>query len=160
MDRNYDNDFNKLLFLQVFFNKLGTMIENNPFEDSALTTILVVSDMARSKSFYVDVLGAKVFREYGGDSLVLELLDSWILLVTPGGPTDDKPEIYFKAPTDKKTVSHSYTIRVKNCTMSYEILKQRGAEFITPPMAKGAETRCFFRDPDGHLFEISEYRAS
>ena len=32
--------------------------QDSPFEDSALTTILVVSDMARSKAFYVDVLGA------------------------------------------------------------------------------------------------------
>ena len=43
---------------------------------------------------------------------------------------------------------------------AYEILKARGAVFITPPIVNGAETRCFFRDPDGHLFEISEYRAS
>jgi catechol 2,3-dioxygenase-like lactoylglutathione lyase family enzyme len=134
------------------------MMENNPFEDSALTTILVVSDMARSKSFYVDVLGAKVYREYGGDSLVLEFLENWILLVTPGGPTSDKPDTHFKAPANKHSVSHSYTIRVKDCSKSYQILKQRGAEFITPPMARGAETRCFFQDPDGHLFEISEYR--
>jgi catechol 2,3-dioxygenase-like lactoylglutathione lyase family enzyme len=135
-------------------------MSNNPFEDSALTTILVVSDMARSKSFYVDVLGAEVFREYGGDSLVLEFLGSWILLVTPGGPTKDKPETHFKVPADKNVVSHSYTIRVKDCVKSYEILRQRGADFITPPVSRGAETRCFFHDPDGHLFEISEYRTA
>jgi len=35
---------------------------------------------------------------------------------------------------------------------------QRGAAFLTDPVDHGAETRCFFRDPDGHLFEISEYR--
>ena len=60
--------------------------------------------MARSKTFYVDVLGAKVFREYGGESLVLELLDNWILLVTPGGPTEDKPETHYKIPGDKNTL--------------------------------------------------------
>jgi catechol 2,3-dioxygenase-like lactoylglutathione lyase family enzyme len=27
-------------------------------------------------------------------------------------------------------------------------------------MTSGAETRCFLRDPDGHLFELSEYRPS
>ena len=135
-------------------------MSNNPFEESALTTILVVSDMARSRSFYVDVLGAEVFREYGGDSLVLEFLGSWILLVTPGGPTEDKPETHFKVPADKHVVSHSYTIRVKDCTRSYEVLRQRGADFITPPVSRGAETRCFFHDPDGHLFEISEYRTA
>ncbi len=134
--------------------------QNNPFEDSALTTILVVSEMARSKAFYVDVLGADIFREYGGDSLVLEFLGNWILLVTPGGPTTDKPNTHFVPIPDKDAVSHSYTIRVKDCVRSYEILKNRGAEFLTPPVVNGGETRCFFRDPDGHLFEISEYRAS
>jgi len=134
--------------------------QNNPFVDSAFTTILVVSDTSKSKEFYVEVLGAKIFREYGGDSLVLEFLGNWILLVTSGEPTEDKPDIHFLPPTDRNSVSHSFTIRVKDCRKSYEILKNRGAEFITPPMDRGPETRCFFRDPDGHLFEISEYRAS
>lgn len=133
---------------------------SSPFEDSALTTILVVSDMTQSKSFYVDILGASVFREYGGDSMVLEFLGNWILLVTPGGPTDDKPETHFVKPDDPERVSHAFTIRVKDCESSYAILKDRGAEFITPPFERGAETRCFFRDPDGHLFEISEYRSN
>ena len=131
---------------------------NNPFENSALTTILVVSDMAKSKTFYVDVLGATIFREYGGDSLVLEFLGNWLLLVTPGGPTEDKPDTHFVVPEAKNKVSHTFTIRVKDCMKSYEILKEKGADFITPPFERGAETRCFFRDPDGHLFEISEYK--
>jgi len=131
--------------------------QNNPFEDSALTTILVVSDMAKSKAFYVDVLGAKIFREYGGDSLVLEFLGNWLLLVTPGGPTEDKPDTHFVVPVVKNKISNAYTIRVKDCIKSYGILKEKGVEFITPPFERGAETRCFFRDPDGHLFEISEY---
>ena len=133
-------------------------MRENPFEESVVTTILVVADMAISKAFYVDVLGAKIFREYGGDSLVLEFLGNWILLVSPGGPSHDKPDTHFMAPGDRNSVSHAFTIRVKNCAESYEILKQNGAEFITPPFARGAETRCFFHDPDGHLFEISEYR--
>ncbi len=134
------------------------MTMKNPFEGSALTTILVVSDLAASKSFYVDVLGAEVFREYGGDSLVLTFLENWILLVTAGGPTDDKPHTHFVSPVDENRVSHSFTIRVEDCQKSYDVLKGRGAEFITPPYTRGAETRCFFRDPDGHLFEISAYR--
>ena len=132
---------------------------NNPFEASALTTILVVTELSRSKQFYVDVLGATLFREYGEDSVVLEFLGNWILLVTAGGPTEDKPTILFEPAKNKDSVSHSFTIRVKDCQRSYELLKTRGAEFITPPFTRGAETRCFFRDPDGHLFEISEYRS-
>ena len=134
------------------------MKELNPFEDSALTTILVISDMEKSKAFYLEILGAKLFREYGGDSLVLEFLGNWILLVTSGDPTPDKPDTYFLPPKNTNNVSHAYTIRVKNCENSYKVLKARGARFITPPIVNGAETRCFFQDPDGHLFEISEYR--
>ncbi|HNP20114.1 MAG TPA: VOC family protein [Fulvivirga sp.] len=133
--------------------------EVNPFENSELTTLLVVSDMSKSKAFYLDVLGAELFREYGGDSAVIKLLSHWILLVTAGGPTEDKPQTSFAPPANPNSVSHSYTIRVKDCNKSYKILKERGAVFITPPYNRGAETRCFFRDPDGHLFEISEYRS-
>jgi len=133
-------------------------VNSDPFEGSELTTILVVSDMSESKKFYVDVLGASVFREYGDDSLVLQFLNNWVLLVTEGGPTTDKPNTFFKPPSDKNLVSHSFTIRVKNCNESYQILKDKGAMFITPPLTNGPETRCFFHDPDGHLFEISEYR--
>ncbi|MEM9328164.1 MAG: VOC family protein, partial [Bacteroidota bacterium] len=117
-------------------------------------------NMSAAKAFYVDVLGSKVFREYGGDSLVLEFLGNWLLLVTSSGPTEDKPETHFVVPTQKDKVSHAFTIRVKDCQASYQVLKGRGAEFITPPYTRGAETRCFFRDPDGHLFEISEYRGT
>ena len=120
------------------------MNDHNPFTDSALTTILVVSDMEQSKAFYTEVLGAKIFREYGGDSLVLEFLGNWLLLVTPGGPTEDKPDTHFVVPADKDQVSHAFTIRVKDCQQSYDTLKGRGADFLTPPHTRGAETRCFF----------------
>ena len=130
----------------------------NPFAESELTTILVVSDMPKSKAFYVDSLGAELNREYGGTSMVIKFLGSWILLVTAGGPTEDKPDVYYEPPVNKKMVSHSFTIRVQNCHKTYEILKERGIAFITPPITNGAETRCFFHDPDGHLFEISEYK--
>ena len=130
----------------------------NPFTDSELTTILVVADIEKSKKFYLDGLGAEPSREYGGTSLVIKFLGSWLLLVTAGGPTEDKPETYFEPPVNKKMVSHSFTIRVMDCQKTYEILKERGISFITPPKNWGAETRCFFQDPDGHLFEISEYR--
>lgn len=135
-------------------------LDNNPFNNSELTTILVVSDMNKSKSFYVDVLGAELFREYGGSSIVLKFLGQWILIVTSGEPSADKPDIYFRTPQSPNEVGHSFTIRVDDCNKSYEILKDRGAIFITPPYDWGEEVRCFFKDPDGHLFEISEYRGA
>ena len=127
-----------------------------PTEDMALTTILVVKDMEKSKTFYEKILGASLYREYGGTSSVFQFLGNWILLVTGGEPTKDKPEVHFKAPNDPNDVSHAFTIRVKNRLESYEVLKNRGAEFLTRPVDWGSEVRAFFRDPDGHLFEISQ----
>jgi catechol 2,3-dioxygenase-like lactoylglutathione lyase family enzyme len=133
------------------------MTENEfPTEGVALTLLLVVSDMDRSRHFYRDVLGATVYREYGGTSCVLSFQGTWLLLVTGGGPTKDKPTVTFAPPTNADTVSHEMTIRVPNCQAAYEILKARGATFLTPPVDWGGEIRCFFRDPDGTLLEISE----
>ena len=135
------------------------MEENkDPFHKSELTTILVVADIEKSKSFYVELLHAQVVGEYGGTSVVLKFLNNWVLLVTAGGPTEDKPDISFEPPQFSNSVSHSFTIRVENCTQSYKILKNRGVDFITPPHDWGAEIRCFFKDPDGHLFELSEHK--
>jgi catechol 2,3-dioxygenase-like lactoylglutathione lyase family enzyme len=124
----------------------------------AITHILVVADPAASRVFYEKVLGARVFREYGGTSVVLEFLGGWLLLVTGGGPTEDKPDVTFDVPGDPQRVAHAMTISVPDCAAAYETLRARGAVFLTPPKDWGAEVRCFFRDPDGHLFEISEAR--
>lgn len=123
-----------------------------------LTTILVVGDVATSIGWYRAVLGAELYREYGGGSAVFRFAGGWLLLVTGGGPTADKPQVTMAPPADPDRIDHSFTIRVPDCRAAYETLVARGAEFLTPPVDHGAETRAFFRDPDGHLFEISEYR--
>jgi lactoylglutathione lyase len=127
-----------------------------PAPGMELTHILVVSDIARSRDWYTRVLGAELYREYGGTSVVLTFQGVWLLLVTGGEPTPDKPSVTFAPPGDPGTVSHGFTIRVPDCAAAYETLKARGAVFLTPPHDWGWETRCFFRDPDGHLFEISQ----
>lgn len=129
-----------------------------PVEDVELTHILVVSDLGRIRAFYKDVLGATVYWEYGDTSCVLRFGGGWLLLVTGGGPAEDKPGVAFVPPEDPTLVSHSMTIRVPDCRAAYEVLRSRGAEFLTPPYDWGDEVRCFFRDPDGHLLEISEAR--
>lgn len=129
-----------------------------PTEGVELTLLLVVSDIERSKRFYRDVLGASLFREYAGTSCVFEFQGTWLLLVTGGGPTEDKPTVTFAPPADPDRVSHQLTMRVPDCQAAYETLSSRGAVFLTPPVDRGGEIRCFFRDPDGHLLEISEVR--
>ena len=34
--------------------------------------------------------------------------------------------------------------------------KAKGAEFVTPPIDRGAEIRCYMRDPDGYLIEVGQ----
>ena len=132
------------------------MADTFPTDAMAMTHILVVSDIEASRGFYRDVLGAEVFREYGGTSIVLRFAENWILLVTGGAPTEDKPDVTMAPPAEPDHVSHAMTIRVPDCRAAYETLSARGARFLTPPRDRGMEIRCFFRDPDGHLFEISE----
>jgi catechol 2,3-dioxygenase-like lactoylglutathione lyase family enzyme len=130
-----------------------------PTEGMELTHLLVVSDVDRASAFYRDVLGATPYREYGGTSAVFQFLGTWLLLVTGGGPTEDKPDVTFAPPEEPNRVSHEMTIRVPDCRAAYETLRSRGAEFLTSPVDHGWEVRAFFRDPDGHLIEISEARS-
>ncbi|MFJ8311400.1 MULTISPECIES: VOC family protein [unclassified Streptomyces] len=126
-----------------------------PAEDMEMTRLLVVSDVAASRQWYEEVLGAHVHSEYES-ACVLSLLGGWLLLVAAGGPTEDKPTVTMAPPEDADRVSAELIFRVRDCRGAYETLRTRGAHFLTPPVDRGYEIRAFFRDPDGHLFEISE----
>ena len=129
-----------------------------PASDMSLTGLLVVSDLAQSTAWYRDVLGAEVQGEYGGTSCVLRFLDTWLLLVTGGPPTADKPTVTFEPPADLDRASAELIIGVPDCRAAHALLSARGAAFLAPPVEYPWEIRAFFRDPDGHLFEISERR--
>lgn len=126
------------------------------FDAAAVTHMLVVADVDESRDWYVRVLDATIYGEYGGTSVVLDLLGTWLLLVTGGGPDPGKPTVYLDAPSDPDRVSTQMIFRVDDCEALYRLLTSRGATFLAPPHVRDGETRAFFRDPDGHLFEISE----
>jgi catechol 2,3-dioxygenase-like lactoylglutathione lyase family enzyme len=134
------------------------MADRFPTPDVEVTLLLVVSDPQRSKVFYRDVLGAELYREYGGSSVVLRFQGLWLLLVSGGGPTADKPDVTFAPPAEPTVVSHELTLRVPDCHGAYAELAARGANFLTPPVEYEHEIRAFLRDPDGHLIEISQVR--
>jgi len=131
-----------------------------PATDMTLTRLLVVTDLERATRWYRDVLGAEVQGEYGGTSCVLRFLDAWLLLVTGGPPTTDKPTVTFTSPDDPDRVATELIVGVPDCRGAHAVLEGRGAEFLTPPVEYPWEIRAFFRDPDGHLFEISERRSN
>jgi catechol 2,3-dioxygenase-like lactoylglutathione lyase family enzyme len=126
-----------------------------PTDDMELTRLLVVRDLRVARDWYVDILGATLEGEYGGTSLVLRIVGAWLLVVTGGGPTEDKPTVTFVSPEDPDHVSAELIFRVPDCRAAYETLAGRGASFLHEPVDNGYEVRAFFRDPDGHLFEIS-----
>lgn len=127
-----------------------------PIDGVELSVLLVVRDLKRAEHFYGSVLGADHYDSYGGTTAVYQFQGTWLIVTTEGGPTEDKPDIAMVAPVDPTKASVSLTMRVPSCQDAYDVLKGRGAQFVTPPYEREGEVRCFFHDPDGHLFEISE----
>ena len=98
------------------------------------------------------------YGEYGGTSCVLRFLDSWLLLVTAGPPTPDKPTVTLAPPDDpdlRRCGAHHRRARLPRRSRRPP---GAGGTVLAPPVESPWEIRAFFRDPDGHLFEISERR--
>ena len=128
-----------------------------PAEELLLTHFIVSDDVERSCHFYTEVLGGKVtFRGTDTDVVNIQLSNSWIVINTGGGPTDDKPTVILETPRDPDRVSSFLNIRVKDIDAVYAEWSARGAEFLTPPKQHKYEKRCYIRDPDGHLIEVGQ----
>ena len=125
-----------------------------PAEGMVLTVLLIVRDQDRSREFYERVLGAKTVLQR--DPVIMKVQNSWIILNVGGGPTEDKPGVTMAVPADQNTVGCAMNIRVADIQSVYKDWKAKGAEFITPPMDRGAEIRCYLRDPDGYLIEVGQ----
>lgn len=127
-----------------------------PADATDLTRLLVIADPGRSLAWYRDVLGAEVVAEYGGTSVVLRFVGCWLLLVSGGEPTADKPTVAMAPPADPDSASAELIVAVPDCRAAHAELVARGAVFLAEPVEYPWEIRAFFRDPDGHLFEISQ----
>ena len=125
-----------------------------PREGVIMTHFLVVRDQDASRNWYRDVFGAKVVRER--HPVILKFHNSWLILNVGGGPTDDKPDLTLEPPSDPSRTSAFLNLRVADVQQVYEEWSARGAEFLTPPIDRGAEIRCYIRDPDGHLIEVGQ----
>jgi lactoylglutathione lyase len=125
-----------------------------PRQGVIITHFLVVRDQNASRDWYRDVFGAKVVRER--DPVILKFHNSWLILNVGGGPTDDKPNVTLEPPSDPSRTSSFLNLRVADIQQVYEEWSARGAEFLTAPIDRGAEIRCYIRDPDGHLIEVGQ----
>ena len=129
-----------------------------PKEGIALTYLVVSSDVARSRQFYTDVLGGEAVVATDNFSIVA-IANGWVTITAPGGPTPDKPTVTLEPPTELNRVAGFVNVRVANIRAVYDEWRDRGAQFLTPPIDHGGEIRCYMRDPDGHLIEVGQLAA-
>ena len=125
-----------------------------PAEGILLTYFIVARDIERSRRFYTEVLGGETVLE--GEPSIVALSNGWVTISVAGGPTDDKPGVTLEPPSDLSVASGFMNIRVADIRAAVEQWSARGAEFLTPPIDRGAEMRCYMRDPDGHLIEVGQ----
>jgi len=125
-----------------------------PAEGILLTYFIVARDIERSRRFYTEVLGGETVLE--GEPSIVALSNGWVTISVAGGPTDDKPGVALEPPSDPSVASGFMNIRVADIRAAVEQWSARGAEFLTPPIDRGAEIRCYMRDPDGHLIEVGQ----
>ena len=125
-----------------------------PEEGIVVTHFIVSDDVERSRRFYTEVLGGETVR--GGEPTYVALANSWIIINVGGGPTEDKPTVILETPHDPDRVSSFLNIRVADIEAVYEEWSARGAEFLTPPIPRETEIRCYIRDPDGYLIEVGQ----
>jgi catechol 2,3-dioxygenase-like lactoylglutathione lyase family enzyme len=125
-----------------------------PSEGIVLTHFIVSGDVERSRRFYTDVLGGETVLR--GEPSIVALGNGWIIVNVGGGPTDDKPTVTLEAPQDPDKTSAFLNIRVADIQAVYDDWSAKGADFLTPPIDRGREIRCFIRDPDGHLIEVGQ----
>ena len=129
-----------------------------PQDGFTIAHFLTVSDIERSARFYERVFGGRILS--GGDSSgapgYIQIANTWLIVNVGGGPTPDKPSVTLSVPADPDSVSSFMNIRVADIQASYELWRNRGAEFITEPKDKYGEIRCYIRDPDGYIIEVGQ----
>ena len=141
----------------------GGQIESKNYELApragfAVSLFITVADIERSARFYQKLFGGQILSlgDSKGASGHIQIANTWLIVNVGGGPTPDKPAITLSVPAASDHVSSFLNIRVADIQACYELWKGRGAEFITPPIAKYGQIRCYIRDPDGYIIEVGQ----
>ena len=128
-----------------------------PRDGFTISLFITVADIERSARYYEKVFGARILSLGDGNAPgYLQLANIWMILNVGGGPTPDKPTVTLSVPSDPDKLSSFMNIRVADIHACYELWKSRGAEFITEPIPKYGEIRCYIRDPDGYIIEVGQ----
>ena len=132
--------------------------EMPPRDGFTVTHFLTVADIERSARFYETVFGGRILSlgDSEGASGHIQIANTWLQVNVGGGPTPDKPSVTLSVLADRNKINSFLNIRVADIRACYELWKSRGAEFITEPIPKYGEIRCYMRDPDGYIIEIGQ----
>jgi len=127
----------------------------SPAEGFLVTLFITVRKVDRSRDFYTRVLGGTVVLDE--NPCIVRLSNSWIIMNPGGPPTPDKPGISVVDYQPGNATWIFLNLRVADIQACYEDWKAKGAEFVTPPIDREAEIRCYMRDPDGYLIEVGQF---
>src|SRR5882762_8507683 len=89
-----------------------------------ITNFLVVSDQDRSRDFYQSIFDGQVLVER--DPVILKVANTWLILNTGGGPTDDKPTVTLTTPPDPNRASAFLNVRVADIAKAYKEWSAKG----------------------------------
>src|ERR1700758_1045128 len=131
--------------------------EMPPKEGISIAHFLTVTDIERSARYYEKVFGPRILSlpDGKGSPAYIQLANIWMILNVGGGPTQDKPTVTLSVP-DPNHINSFMNFRVADIQACYKLWKSRGAEFITEPIPKYGEIRCYVRDPDGYIIEVGQ----
>ncbi|MBF6081309.1 VOC family protein [Nocardia cyriacigeorgica] len=125
-----------------------------PTSGLLVTHFLTVRDVAVSRQFYADIFGGEVVLEENPG--IVKVANSWIIMNPGGGPTPDKPDVTLTPPEPGDPVSAFLNVRVADIAGFHAAASAKGARFLTDPIDRKAELRCYLRDPDGYLIEVGQ----
>jgi catechol 2,3-dioxygenase-like lactoylglutathione lyase family enzyme len=131
--------------------------EMPPREGFTVTHFLTVANIERSARYYEKIFGGRILSlgDSKGASGHIQIANTWLIVNVGGGPTPDKPMVTLSV-TDPNHINSFLNFRVADIQACYELWKSRGADFITEPIPKYGETRCYIRDPDGYIIEVGQ----
>lgn len=125
-----------------------------PGDGFSVALFITVRDVAASRTFYAERLGGRVIRD--ANPCIIRLGNVVLIMNPGGGPTPDKPHITLAPYEGGDTVSSFMNLRVADIQARYDDWSARGVEFLTPPIDRGPEIRCYMKDPDGYLIEVGQ----
>jgi predicted enzyme related to lactoylglutathione lyase len=111
-----------------------------------------VSDQARAKQFYLDILGFELIADTTfGDGL------RWVQLGPAGGQTSLTLVTWFDemAPGSLRGL----VIDTDDIDRDYRELRRRGADVTGPPTEQPGGVFCFVKDPDGNIIGLHQAAA-